>query len=37
MFFVMGAIGIALAAWLARSIYSPAEDPRVSLEELAYM
>jgi MFS transporter, ACS family, glucarate transporter len=36
-FFVMGAIGIALAAWLARSIYSPAEDPRVSREELAYI
>ena len=36
-FFVMGAIGIALAAWLARSIYSPVEDPRVSREELAYI
>ncbi len=36
-FFVMGAIGIALAAWLARSIYSPSEDPRVSREELAYI
>ena len=36
-FFVMGAFGIALAAWLARSIYSPAEDPRVSREELAYI
>lgn len=34
-FIVMGAIGVALAAWLARSIYSPREDPRVSPEELA--
>jgi ACS family glucarate transporter-like MFS transporter len=34
-FIVMGAIGVALAAWLAKSIYSPREDPRVSPEELA--
>jgi len=36
-FLFMGAIGIALAAWLARSIHSPREDPRVSQEELAYI
>jgi ACS family glucarate transporter-like MFS transporter len=36
-FFVMGAIGILMTGLLARSIYGPREDPRVSREELAHI
>jgi MFS transporter, ACS family, glucarate transporter len=36
-FFVMGALGIALAALLARSIHAPKDDPRVNAAELAYI
>jgi ACS family glucarate transporter-like MFS transporter len=36
-FFVMGAIGIVLAALLSRLIHAPREDPRVSSDELAYI
>jgi ACS family glucarate transporter-like MFS transporter len=36
-FFVMGALGIALAALLSRLIHAPREDPRVSSDELAYI
>jgi ACS family glucarate transporter-like MFS transporter len=33
----MGTLGIGLAVLLARLIYAPREDPRVSKEELAYI
>jgi ACS family glucarate transporter-like MFS transporter len=36
-FFVMGAVGMVLAALLSRLIHAPREDPRVSLDELAYI
>ena len=36
-FFVMGAVGLVLAALLARLIHAPREDPRVSRDELAYI
>jgi ACS family glucarate transporter-like MFS transporter len=36
-FFVMGTLGIGLAVLLARLIYAPREDPRVSPDELAYI
>ena len=36
-FFVMGAVGMVLAALLSRLIHAPREDPRVSRDELAYI
>jgi ACS family glucarate transporter-like MFS transporter len=36
-FFVMGALGMVLAALLSRLIHAPREDPRVSSDELAYI
>jgi ACS family glucarate transporter-like MFS transporter len=36
-FFSMGAVGIALALFLARSIHAPRNDPRVNAAELAYI
>jgi ACS family glucarate transporter-like MFS transporter len=36
-FFVMGALGMALAALLSSLIHAPREDPRVSSDELAYI
>ena len=36
-FFVMGALGMVLAALLSRLIHAPREDPRVSRDELAYI
>jgi ACS family glucarate transporter-like MFS transporter len=36
-FYLMGALGIGLAWLLARLIYAPKDDPRVSAEELAYI
>jgi ACS family glucarate transporter-like MFS transporter len=36
-FFVMGALGVVLAALLSRLIHAPREDPRVSRDELAYI
>jgi ACS family glucarate transporter-like MFS transporter len=36
-FFVMGALGMILAALLSRWIHAPREDPRVSSDELAYI
>ena len=36
-FFVMGALGIVLAALLSRWIHAPREHPRVSSDELAYI
>lgn len=36
-FFVMGAVGMVLAALLSKLIHAPREDPRVSRDELAYI
>jgi ACS family glucarate transporter-like MFS transporter len=36
-FFFMGAVGLGLAAVLARFIHAPKDDPRVGAEELAYI
>lgn len=36
-FFVMGALGIGLAAILARWIHAPRDDPRANAAELAYI
>jgi MFS transporter, ACS family, glucarate transporter len=36
-FLVMGAIGVALSAWLAASLHAPRADPRVNPAELAYI
>jgi MFS transporter, ACS family, glucarate transporter len=36
-FFVMGAVGVGLAAVLARSLHAPKDDPRVSAAELDYI
>jgi ACS family glucarate transporter-like MFS transporter len=36
-FFLMGAVGIALALFLAREVHAPRDDPRANAAELAYI